>query len=144
MAIAVVPKLKQVGLSRTETGVEIAAKLIPLQSNMTIICSSIDQGPAQHGRQNFLGNTPLDIHTHGCYLCWCIRGALFDKSGCMVKRFAVGLAFTIDQSISAESSHTNSEALIFFPLPLCVMLNHSNMYTVKRLLVMPSVHALSV
>ena len=34
-AIAV-PKLKQVGLSRTKTGVEIAAKLIPLQSDMTM------------------------------------------------------------------------------------------------------------
>ena len=34
-AIAV-PKLKQVGLSCTKTGVEIAAKLILLQSNVTI------------------------------------------------------------------------------------------------------------
>ena len=78
-------KLKQVGLSCTKTGVEIAAKLILLQSDMTINDYVAPLIEARHGRQNFLGITHsirARAVASGLIL---YRGTFFDNQGAWSK-----------------------------------------------------------
>ena len=75
-----VPKLKQVGLSRTKTGVEMAAKLIPSHSYITINDYVAPLIKARHGRQNFLG-TSHSIRAHSVASG---IGARFRQSGGVV------------------------------------------------------------
>ena len=111
-AIAV-PKLKQVGLSRTKTGAEIAVKLIPLQSDMTIIVSmimylyaSIDRGPARIGRTE---HPTWYAHTHWHYTIFASsKGACFSTVRGRGQNFARAVA----------TSRTNS--LILSPPLLCL------------------------